>query len=89
MFLLAISLTQTRSNMNKEVKATPENYLELLDSLSAGEALNLASHILTRLLELNLGDDSYWLEKPWKFPEYWIPALNGTLEDYFYDPEEE
>jgi hypothetical protein len=75
--------------MTKEVKATPENYLELIEALSVGEVLELASRILTRLLELNLGDDSYWLEKPWKFPEYWIPALNGTLEDYFYYPDED
>lgn len=89
MFLLANSLTQTRSSMTKEVKATPENYLELIDALSVREALELASHIANRLQELNLDDDSYWLEKPHKFPEYWVPALNGTLEEYFFYPEEE
>lgn len=89
MFLLAISLTQTRSNMNKKVKATPENYLELIEALSAREVLNLASAIARRLIELNLLDDVDWLEKPSKFSEYWIPALNGTLEDYFYNPEEQ
>lgn len=75
--------------MTTEVKATPANYLELMDALSAGEVLQLARAILTRLLELNLVDDAYWLEKPHKFAEYWVPALNGTLDDYFYDPEEE
>jgi hypothetical protein len=88
MFLLAISLTQTRSKMTKEVRATQENYLELIEALSVGKVLELASNILTRLIELNLADESYWLEKPHKFPEYWIPALNGTLDDYFYDPED-
>jgi hypothetical protein len=75
--------------MTKEVKATPENYLELLEALSVREVLELASNILTRLIELNLADESYWLEKPYKFPEYWVPALNGTLDDYFFYPEEE
>jgi hypothetical protein len=75
--------------MTKEVKATPENYLELMDALSAREVLNLASAIARRLIELNLLDDADWLEKPSKFSEYWIPALNGTLDDYFFYPEEE
>ena len=86
---MAISLTQTRSNMTKEVKATPENYLELLEALSVREALQLARNIANRLQELNLGDDNYWLEKPHKFPDLWVPALNGTLDDYFFYPEEE
>lgn len=89
MFLLANSLTQTRSNMDKEVKATPDNYLELMGALSVEKALQLACSIANRLQALNLDDDNYWLEKPWKFPEYWVAALNGTLEDYFYYPEEE
>jgi hypothetical protein len=41
---------------------------------------------LNQLYEEN---DGYWLEKPWKFPHYWVPALNGTLEDDDLDPEEE
>ncbi len=89
MFLLAISLTQSRSIMTKEVKATPENYLELLDALSVREALGLARSIQFRLRELHEADDDYWLEKPHKFPHYWIPALNGTLEDDDLEPEEE
>jgi hypothetical protein len=89
MFLLAILLTQTRSIMTKEVKATPENYLELMSALSVEKALQLACSIANRLQELNLDDDNYWLEKPHKFPEYWVPALNGTLDDYFFYPEEE
>lgn len=75
--------------MTKEVKATPENYLELMNALSAGEVLHLARAVLARLLELKLVDDAYWLEKPHKFPHYWIPALNGTLEDDDLEPEEE
>lgn len=89
MFLLAISLTQTRSSMNKRVEATPENYLELMEALSSQEALNLARSIIFRLKELHEDDDTYWMEKPWKFPEYWVPALNGTLEDFDFDYLEE
>jgi hypothetical protein len=75
--------------MDKEVKATPENYLELIEALSVQEALNLASSINFRLRELHEEDDGYWMEKPWKFPHYWIPALNGTLEEDYLEPEEE
>jgi hypothetical protein len=75
--------------MNKEVKATPENYLELMDALSVREVLGLASAITGRLVELKIENDGYWLEKPSKFSEYWIPALNGTLDESYLEVEDE
>ena len=89
MFLLANSLTQSRSIMTEEVKATQENYLELLEALSVREALEVASGITNRLADLKVDNDGYWLEKPWKFPEYWVPALNGVIDDSDLEPEEE
>lgn len=65
--------------------ATPDNYLELMDALSVHEALDLARGIARRLRELRHDDDGYWLEKPWKFPHYWVPALNGTLDDDYLE----
>lgn len=28
---------------------------------------------------------SYVVEKPWKFPEYWIPAIEGNLDEFSAD----
>jgi hypothetical protein len=75
--------------MTKEVRATPENYLELMDALSVREILELASAITIRLVELKIENDGYWLEKPRKYPEYWIPALNGTLDESYLELEDE
>lgn len=75
--------------MSEATQATPDNYLELMDALSVREALDLARGIASRLRELHHDDDGYWLEKPWKFPHYWVPALNGTLEDADLEPEED
>lgn len=66
------------------VIATVDNYLEILGKMPAVKALQLASQLVHRLHELNYypaGDDGYWLEKPHKFPEFWIPAINGTLDE--------
>lgn len=73
--------------MSEATLATPDNYLELMDALSVREVLNLARDITSRLNQLYEDNDGYWLEKPWKFPHYWVPALNGTLEDDDLDPE--
>lgn len=34
-----------------------------------------------------ISDDnvSYVVEKPWKFPEYWIPAIEGNLHEFSAD----
>lgn len=62
--------------------ATPENFIQIMDGLNAYDALNYAQSIQRRLEDLNIdGDRGYWMEKPWKFPEYWVPALNGTLDE--------
>ena len=75
--------------MSEATLATPDNYLELMDALSVREVLNLARDITSRLNQLHEDNDGYWLEKPWKFPNYWVPALNGTLEDDYLEFEEE
>lgn len=73
-----------------EVVADESNYLEILSTMDTFVALNLARSIDSRLEELLLdGDGGYWLEKPWKFPHYWIPAINGTLEEDELEPYEE
>jgi hypothetical protein len=41
------------------------------------------------LVELKIENDGYWLEKPRKYPEYWIPALNGTLDESYLELEDE
>lgn len=62
--------------------ATEDNYLQLLGAMNSFTALTLARDITVRLDELGIdGDGGYWLEKPHKFPEYWIPAINGTLDE--------
>ena len=66
--------------MSEATPATPSNFVELMEGMSVMEVLTRASEIHARLTELDIdGDGGYWLEKPWKFPEYWVPALNGTI----------
>ena len=71
----------------KEVIATPDNYLEILDSKAPKEVLELVCGIAYELKLRDLGyysdnpSELYWCEKPWKFPEFWIPALNGDSEN--------
>ena len=69
----------------KEVIATPANYLDLLDSKTAKEVLDLVAdlHGELRLHGGYAGDvaELYWCEKPWKYPEFWIPALNNDWEN--------
>lgn len=60
---------------------TTENYLEILDSLSAMETLELAYQIIEYHNDNYLKFQTQILEKPWKWSEYWVPALNGTLWD--------
>lgn len=69
----------------KEVTATPENYLDLLDSKTPAEVLNLVATIHGELrLHGGFEEDVaelYWCEKPWKYPEFWIPAINDDWEN--------
>jgi hypothetical protein len=68
--------------------ADEDNYLEILSTMNSLNALAFARDIIFRLEELNIdGDNGYWLEKPHKFPEYWIPALNGTLDETDFEVE--
>ena len=62
------------------ITATKDNYLDVLDSLSAMETLELAETIFTAYDNSYTKFDSYVLEKPWKFPEVYVPALNGELD---------
>lgn len=34
---------------------------------------------------LSTDDISYVVEKPWKFPEYWIPAIEGNLHEFSFE----
>jgi len=80
------------NNSNIPVVATEENYLEILNSMSPLLALAYARNIASRLSELRYypdGDDCYWMEKPHKFPEFWVHAINGTLDDTEFEEEEE
>jgi hypothetical protein len=78
-------------NTTQQTLATEDNFVELLGGLSPFTALELARSIASKLRqEAADDDDGYWLEKPWKFAEYWVPAINGTLEDadFSYTPDE-
>jgi hypothetical protein len=75
----------------QQITATEDNFVELLGGLSPFTALELARSIASKLRQEDAdADDGYWLEKPWKFPEFWVPAINGTLEeaDFSYTPDE-
>lgn len=74
------------------IAATADNYLELLGHMSPFVVLQHAANIANRLQELNYypdGDDFYWMEKPYKFPEFWVPAINGTLDEDELEPIED
>lgn len=76
---------------NTKVVANESNYLDLLRIMSPFVVLQHASNIASRLRDLRYyadGDDGYWMEKPHKFPEFWIPAINGTLEDSDFEEED-
>jgi hypothetical protein len=66
------------------IVADTENFMMLLEHMSPFVVLKHGANIASRLQELNYypdGDDYYWMEKPYKFPEFWIPAINGTLHE--------
>ncbi len=65
--------------MNKIETATPENFLDVLDSKNAMETLELVLEIMNYHKENYLTFQDSILEKPWRWSEYWIPALNGEL----------
>lgn len=80
------------NNSNNKVVATKDNYLDLLSNMSPFVALAHACNIASHLRDINYyvdGDDLYWMEKPHKFPEFWVAAINGTLEDSDFEEEEE
>jgi hypothetical protein len=62
-----------------------QNYLDRIDELGSIELINLIGSILNayKAQGLEKDFDTYALEKPWKFPEIWIPALDRNLSDYF------
>lgn len=55
------------------------NFLEKIDSLGSLELLDLVATMLGDFAAEYETFDPYILEKPWKYPEIWIPALNGDL----------
>lgn len=61
-------------------KATEDNYLDILDSMNCMEALELVHGIMFAFEQEYQTFDIYALEKPWKFPEIYVPALNGELD---------
>lgn len=62
-------------------KITEENFLEKFDQMSALEAFHLAHYIMWCYEEESVTFDPYLLEKPWKYPEIIVPAMNGELDD--------
>lgn len=77
---------------NTRVVANADNYLELMSKMSPFVVLAHACNIAGRLNDLRYyvdGDDFYWMEKPHKFPEFWVAAINGTLEENDFEEEEE
>ena len=77
---------------NTKVVATKDNYLELISIMSPFVVLAHARNIAGHLNDLRYyvdGDDFYWMEKPHKFPEFWVAAINGTLEENDFEEEEE
>ncbi len=71
------------STMENTINET--NYLEHLDTLPTGEVLELASVIAEWSHDLGIAyknELSYIFEKPHKFPEIWVPAINGDLMEF-------
>jgi hypothetical protein len=62
-----------------------KSYLDRIDELGSLELINLIGSILAAYKSAGLEFDTYALEKPWKFPEIWVPALDRNLSDYFTD----
>lgn len=61
-------------------RATEENYLDIMDSMTCMETLELVSDIMFCFENDFEIFDRYMLEKPHKYPEVYVPALNGELE---------
>lgn len=76
-------LSVTPSNLAEVV--TDKNYLEVLDTKSAMEVLDLVTDILRDAKDKGKKVDDGVFEKPWHWPEVWVPALNGTLEEFDSD----
>ena len=61
------------------------NYLEYLDTLSAKEVLEIVRTIVSWADETNSsyrGELDYIFEKPHKFPEIFVPAINGDIDEF-------
>ncbi len=56
-----------------------DNFLDALDALDTMELLDLVATMLGDFAAEHETFDPYILEKPWKYPEIWVPALNGDL----------
>jgi hypothetical protein len=69
-----------------EITAINEtNYLEYLDTLSAMGVLEIVSTIVSWADETHSsyrGELDYIFEKPHKFPEIFVPAINGDLPEF-------
>lgn len=68
--------------MSNDELATPDNYLDIVDSMSAYEAMKLSANLATAL-ERNTSakfDISHLIEKIGRWEELWVPALNNELD---------
>lgn len=61
-------------------KVTEDNYLEVFDQLSPKRVFELANYIVWCYKMEWVEVDEYLFEKPWKYPEIMVPAMNGDLE---------
>ena len=61
-------------------RATEENYRDILDSMNCMQTLELVAEIISYFEDDHENFDTYILEKPHKYPEVYVPALNGELE---------
>jgi len=66
-------------------KVTPETYLDVFDTLTAMEAFELANYIIWCYKDEGVTFDEYLFEKPWKYPEIMVPAMNGELEGNVFE----
>ena len=66
--------------MSTKIVATQENYLEVFDAMTAMDAFELASYIMSCYEEELVEFPRRLLSKPWKYSAIIIPALNYELE---------
>ena len=61
-------------------KVTQDNFCEAIDKLAPIDVLETVSAILWQLNDQGIDLDRGWLEKPWRWAEVWVPALNNEPE---------